>query len=95
MMPLSEKDRKFLGRVGLFKIYVILMAAAVLLFLIVVPYEHRTAMWAVEVALCGVFWVTQRLLSYISLLDFEITRLMNVLKHTLTLEQRKELFPGE
>ena len=46
----------------------------------------------IGVALCGVFWLTQRLLSFITQLDLELTRVVNTLKHTLPPDQQKELF---
>jgi hypothetical protein len=47
----------------------------------------------IGVALCGVFWLTQRLLSFITLLDMELTRVINVVKRTLPEAERKEIFP--
>ena len=91
-MPLTQKDRNFLNRIDRLKAYLLLMAVAVFVYLLFTPAgEVQMATSIVGVALCGVFWVTQRLLSFISLLDLELTRVMNVLKRTLSEEQRKEL----
>jgi hypothetical protein len=55
--------------------------------------EIQMATSVLGVALCGVFWLTQRLLSFITSLDLELTRVVNAVKRTLTDAQRKELFP--
>lgn len=92
-MPLTEKERRLLGRVEHLKVYLLLVAGAVFLYLLFVPADElKMATAVVGMALCGVFWLTQRLLAFISLLDLELTRIMNVLKRTLPEEQRKELF---
>ena len=68
------------------------MAGAVFVFLLVVPRtEIQMATSIIGIALCGVFWLTQRLLSFITLLDMELTRVVNVLKRTLPEDQRKGL----
>ena len=91
-MPLRPSDRRFLEVVDRLKIYLLVMAGAVFVFLLVVPgTEVQMATSIIGVALCGVFWLTQRLLSFITLLGLELTRLTNVLKRTLPEDQRKEL----
>ena len=91
-MPLKPKDRQFLEVVERLKVYLLVMAGAVFVFLLVVPQsEIQMATSVIGIALCGVFWVTQRLLSFISLLDMELTRVVNVLKRTVPEDQRKEL----
>lgn len=91
-MPLKPSDRRFLDVVERLKIYLLVMAAAVFVFLLVVPEtEIQMATSVIGVALCGVFWLTQRLLSFVTLLDLELTRVINVLKRTLPEDQRKEL----
>ena len=94
-MPLTPKDRKFLACIERLKVYLLVLAGGVLLHLWLVPNEMHPTTTVMGLVLCGVFWVTQRLLSYISLLDWEMTRVLNVLKRTLTPEQRRELFPKE
>ena len=92
-MPLSARDRQFLEVIERLKIYLLVMAAAILIFLLVVPQtEIQMATSITGMALCGVFWLTQRLLSFITLLDLELTRMINVLKRTLPEDQRKTLF---
>lgn len=92
-MPLTGKDREFLRRVGHLKIYVLSTAIAICVYLLFTPVsEIQMATSVVGLVLCTIFWVTQRLLSFITLLDLELTRIMNVLKRTLPEEQRKELF---
>ena len=92
-MPLTPKERQLLKRIEHLKIYLLVLAGAVFVYLLFVPADElKMATSIVGVALCGVFWLTQRLLLFISLLDLELTRIMNVLKRTLPAEQRKELF---
>ena len=92
-MPLNPRDRRFLEAVERLKIYLLIMAAAVCVFLLVVPQtDIQLATSIVGLVLCGVFWLTQRLLSFITLLDMELTRVVNVLKRTRPEDQRKALF---
>ncbi len=92
-MPLSHRDRQFLHTVSRLKVYLLLMAVAVFLYLLLAPSgEIQTATSVLGLALCAIFWLTQRLLSFITLLDMELTRVVNALKHTLSEEQKKELF---
>ncbi len=92
-MPLTEKDRQFLQIVDRIKVYLLLMALTVFVYLLLTPVEEiRMATTVVGVVLCLVFWLTQRLLSFVTLLDFELTRIVNVLKRSLPEAQRRELF---
>lgn len=92
-MPLDTRDRRFLQTIDRFKVYLLLMASGVFIFLLVVPSgEIQMATSVLGLALCGVFWLTQRLLSFISQLDLELTRVVNTLKHTLPPDQQRELF---
>lgn len=91
-MPLTSKDRQFLQTIDHLKVYLILLAGAVFLYLLCVPSkEIQTATSIIGIALCGVFWLTSRLLTFITSLDLELTRVINVLKHSLPEEERKEL----
>ena len=47
----------------------------------------------IGMAFCGIFWLTQKLLSFITLLDSELIRVVNAVKSTLTEEERHRLFP--
>ena len=90
-MPLTPKDRALLNRINHLKAYLLILAIAVFVYLLFLPAsELQMATSVVGVTLCGVFWVTQRLLTFISLLDLELTRVMNALKRSLPEEQRKE-----
>ena len=92
-MPLTSRDRRLLQTIDRLKVYLLLLGLAVLLYLLFVPSgELQTATSVIGIALCGVFWLTQRLLSFITLLDLELTRIVNVLKRTLPEEQQKSLF---
>ena len=93
-MPLNSSDRKFLHTVDRLKLYLLLMAVSVFIFLLMAPTgEIQMATSVLGIALCGVFWLTQRLLTFVALLDSELTRVVNAVKRSLTEEQRKELFP--
>ena len=92
-MPLRREDRRFLELVSRLKVYVLVIALGVLGYLVLIPSSEIQASTAVlGVALCGVFWLTQRLLAFVTQLDFELARVISVLKRSLTPEQQKELF---
>ena len=89
-MPLTEQDRRFLHTVDRLKIFVLLVAFAVFLYLFLTPSsEIQIATSIMGIALCGIFWLTQRLLIFITLLDLELTRVVNVLKRTLPEDQQR------
>ena len=92
-MPLTRKDRRFLEAVDRLKLYVLVMALAVLGLLLVTPSgQIQLVTSIVGIALCGVFWLTSRLLALITLLDHELTRAMMTLKRTLPQDQQKQFF---
>lgn len=94
-MPLSNGDRRFLETVDRFKLYLLFIALGVLIVLLLTPHsEIRMVTSIIGMALCGVFWLTQRLLSFISTLDTELSRVTKAVKLTLTEEQRREFFPS-
>ena len=81
-MPLNARDRRLLDAIGRLKVSLLILAIAVLSYLVFSPSEElRTGTAIVGLALCGVFWLTHRLLSFITVLDFELTRLINLVKH--------------
>ena len=89
-MPLTPQDRQFLRIINHLKIYLLLLALAVFVYLLCTPpSEIRMTTTVVCVALCGVFWLTQRLLSLITILDLELTRTANALKRALPDTARK------
>ena len=92
-MPLTSRDRRFLQTVDRLKLYLLIMAVAIFFYVLCLPSSdiHLTTS-IFGIALCGMFWVTQRLLSIISLLDFELTRTLNILKQSLSAEQQGEVF---
>jgi hypothetical protein len=92
-MPLSPEDRRFLRTVDRLKLYLLLLASSVFIYLLCSPAPDRQALLTsiLGVALCGVFWLTQRLLGFISHLDMELSRLLEVVKRTLPPEQREGL----
>ena len=90
-MPLTRKDRILLNRINHLKLYLLLLAFAVFIYLLFLPAsELQMATSVVGMALCGVFWVTHKLLTFISLLDVELTRVLNTLKRLVPEEQRKD-----
>ncbi len=90
-MPLTPRDRQFLRVINHLKIYLLLLASVVFVYLLLTPpNEIRMSTTIICVALCGVFWLTQRLLSLITILDFELTRTVNTLKRVLPETTRKE-----
>lgn len=92
-MPLNPGDRKFLQTIDRMKVYLLVIAGGVLAYLLLVPSSQiHMATSVLGIALCGVFWLTQRLLSFVSQLDHELTRLVNAVKGSLTEEERKRLF---
>ena len=92
-MPLNPNDRRFLRTVDRLKLYLLLVAGAVFLYLLFVPArEIQMTTSVIGLALCAIFWLTQRLLSCITLLDVELTRVINVVKRILPEDQQKDLF---
>ncbi len=92
-MPLTGRDRRFLQAIERMKVLLVFLAVAVFVYLLCVPSsEIQAATSVLGLALCGVFWLTQRLLSFITQLDHELTRVVNVIAQTLPPEQQKELF---
>ena len=83
-MPLTARDRRFLQTVDRLKVYMLLLAVAVFGYLLLAPSgEIQMATSVLGLALCGVFWLTQRLLSFITVLDFELTRVVSTLKQIM------------
>lgn len=93
-MPLNHRDRRFLQTIDRLKMWLLLMAVAVFIFLLLNPNsgEIQLTTCVLGVALCGVFWLTQRLLTFITALDLELTRVVNTLKRSLPKDQQEELF---
>ena len=91
-MPLTPQDRRFLQKIDQLKLYLVLVAVAVFCYLLLIPSnEIRMTTSVIGIALCGMFWLTQRLLTFITVLDLELTRVLEVVKRTLSEEQRKQL----
>lgn len=92
-MPLSGRDRSFLQAIERMKVLLLVVAVAVFVYLLCVPSSEKQAATSIlGLALCGVFWLTQRLLTFITELDHELTRVVNIISRTLPPEQQKELF---
>jgi hypothetical protein len=87
-MPLTSRDRRFVQAVDRLKLYLLLVALGMFVYLLCLPSSEihpTTSMFGV--VLCGMFWLTQRLLSLITRLDVELTRAINALKRSLPPEQ--------
>ena len=83
-MPLTLRDRHFLHAVQRFKIYSFCIALGIFIYLLLLPpSDIQIPTSILAVTLCGVFLLTQRLLSLITLLDFELTRTINALRQSL------------
>ena len=92
-MPLSPRDRSFLHAIERMKLLLVVLAASVFIYLMIVPPNDMQMVTSViGVALCGVFWLTQCLLSFITQLDHELTRVINTLRRTLPEDQQRQLF---
>ena len=93
-MPLTKTDRRFLHTIDRMKVYLLCTAIAIFVFLLLTPgSEMQMATSIMGLTLCGVFWLTQRLLSFISVLDFELTRIGDAVKSSMSESRRKEFFP--
>lgn len=91
-MPLTPHDRRFIQAIERMKILLVLLAGSVFLYLLFVPSgEIQLTTSIIGMALCGVFWLTQQLLTFIAQLDHELNRVVNVLRRTLPPDQQKEL----
>lgn len=90
---MTKNDRRFLERIDHLKIYLLVLAGMTFMLILLMPSTeqlHATTS-LLGLALCGVFWLTHRLLGFISLLDLELTRLSRAVDRSLTSEQRREL----
>lgn len=88
-MPLGARDRRFLQTVDRLKIYLLAIAGGILMVLLLTPPgEIQAATTVIGLTLCGVFWLTQRLLMFISVLDLEITRLTRAVMESLPEHER-------
>ena len=83
-MPLTAQDRRFLHAVARLKLYTLLMGIAMFAYVVGLPPSSlQLPILIFGLALCGVFWLTHRLLACITLLDLELTRLLNAVKGQL------------
>ena len=90
-MPLTPKDREFLEAVERLKTYLVLMAGGVFAVLLFTPARELHAVTSlVGLVLCALFWVTQRLLSFIAILDLELNRLRDAVLRSMPEAQRRE-----
>ena len=91
-MPLTRTDKQFLGAVDRLKILLLLLAVGVFLMVLMTPPTQLTyPATMATIALCGLLWVTQRLLTLVTVLDIELTKAGGALKRTLTDEQRRAM----
>ena len=69
-MPLTPSDRHFVRVVDHLKLYLLLLATSVLIFLMCTPASQiHLATAIVGFALCWLVWLTQRLLNLLTMLD--------------------------
>jgi len=86
LLGLNAADRRFLGALDRLKWYLLLVAASVLCYLLLIDETtfQEAEITTLSMTLCGVFWLTQRLLSFINTLNEELTRLDRVVKKPLS-----------
>jgi len=66
------------------KVYLLVLAVAVFVFLLCTPARKiQMATAVIGLALCGMLWLTQRLLTLITILDLELTKAIEALKRAL------------
>lgn len=88
-MPLTHSDRRFVKVVDRLKLYLLLLAASVLVFLLCTPPSQvHLATAVVGIALCWLIWLTQRLLNLLAMLDLELNKAIDTIKRTLPTEFR-------
>ena len=82
-LGLHQNDRRFLEAVSRLKGYLLLMAASVFIYLLFIQEEgEQLEIIMFSVTLCAIFWLTQRLLSCITVLDHELMRMANAVKNS-------------
>ena len=91
-MPLAPSDQRFLKALDRLKAYLLIMAAAIFLLLLCTPASPmHLATAIIGITLCLLFWLTQRLLTFIAILDLELTKAINVLRRTVPEEVLEEV----
>ncbi len=90
-MPLTSRDRKFLQAVDRLKVYLLVIAVGMIIFVLVTPMNQMHAATSlIGIVLCVMFGVTQQLLSFITILDMELSRLSDAVLRSMPEEQRRE-----
>ena len=91
-MPLSPRERNFIRAVDRLKILLLLMGSTVLAYLLFTPPSHLFAVTSIMgVTLCALFWVTHQLLTLITILDVELTKMIDAVKKALPEDARRRL----
>ena len=86
-MPLTAADRQFVKTADRIRMCVLGLTGAVLIFLLCTPASQiHVATTILGIALCWLIWVTQRLLSLITVLDLEVNKAIETLKKTIPAE---------
>ncbi len=95
-MPLTPRDRQFLNHVERSKLLLLGMGLAVLAYVLCTPSNQMyTVTTVIGVTLCALFWVTQRLLTLITILDVELLKMIEAVKKALPEDaKRNVLGPG-
>lgn len=84
-MPLTSNERQFLTRCDRFKYLLVVLALALLLYVAVTPVsDFSMPTFILAVAFCVTFWVTQRLLTLIMVLDVELTKTVRALQRLMS-----------
>ena len=95
-MPLTPHDRKFLNTIEHLKVLLLCMGVAVLMYVLCTPVSQMYAVTTVVgITLCALFWVTQRLLTLVTILDVELLKMIEAVKKALPEDRRRDLLgPG-
>ena len=89
---LTRQERIFLLAIDRLKIWLLVLAFAVFAYVLCLPNSAiQMSTSLIGIALCCMFWLTQRLLHLISQLDYELTRLTGAVQESLTEQQRQAL----
>ena len=83
-MPLTPADRRFLRVVDRLKVYVLALAVAVFLLVLLTPQTKLTLPTATVIcATTGLLWALERLLSLVTVLDLELKKVTDALKRAV------------
>lgn len=84
-MPLTSSERRFLSRCDRFKYLLVLLALTLLFYIVVTPVsDFSMPTFIIATAFCVTFWVTQRLITLITVLDVELAKTVRALQRLMS-----------